>query len=162
VVTAESKDMRINVGARLRAERKSRSLSQADLERRSGLARCRISWLENGRAVPTIETLEKISDALEIPVYRLFYDGDESARAAKASGKVATDGNTRRSRKKAVRLLREVREQVSRMREDDRHLLLFIARKMAGRVPRGSGATAKAAGASLIGHMIAGRAGGNS
>jgi transcriptional regulator with XRE-family HTH domain len=126
--------MRINVGARLRAERKSRNLSQADLERRTGLARCRLSWLENGRAVPTIETLEKISDALEIPVYRLLYDGDESVQVANASRKVAPDGNRRRSRKNGVRLLRELRKQVSRMREDDQHLLLFIARKMAGRV----------------------------
>src|SRR6266446_4847649 len=69
--------MRTNVGARLRAERKARNLSQADLERRTGIPRCRISWLEHGRAVPTIETLEKISDALEIPVYRLLGGGDE-------------------------------------------------------------------------------------
>jgi len=69
--------VRINVGARLWAERKARNLSQADIERRTGFPRCRISWLENGRAIPTIERLEKISDALEIPVYRLLYDGDE-------------------------------------------------------------------------------------
>ena len=85
--------MRINVGARLRAERKSRNLSQADLERRTGLARCRLSWLENGRAVPTIETLEKISDALEIPLYRLLYDGNESVQVANASSKIAANGN---------------------------------------------------------------------
>ena len=59
--------MRVNVGKRICAERKAKKLSQADLERRCGLARCRISWLEHGRAVPTIETLERISDALEFP-----------------------------------------------------------------------------------------------
>jgi transcriptional regulator with XRE-family HTH domain len=143
--------MRINVGARLRAERKARNLSQADVERRTGLPRCRISWLENGRAVPTIETLEKISDALEIPVYRLLRDDDEPAQAAEGSSKIATNGSSRRSRKNEVRLLRELRVQVRRMREDDQHLLLFIARKMAGRVPRGSGARAKASGASRMG-----------
>jgi transcriptional regulator with XRE-family HTH domain len=153
--------VRINVGSRICAERKAKNLSQADLERRCGLARCRISWLEHGRAVPTIETLEKISDALEIPVYRLLYDGDESVQVANASSKIATNGKSRRSRKNEVRLLRELREQVSRIHEDDQRLLLFIARKMAGRVPRGSGAMAKASGARLIGKMIAGRAGGN-
>lgn len=131
--------MRINVGARLRAERRSRNLSQADLERRTGLARCRISWLENGRAVPTIETLEKISDALQIPVYRLLYDGDDAAQSARASGKLPTNGNRIPNRKNEVRLLRQLREQVSRMHEDDQHLLLFIARKMAGRVRRRAG-----------------------
>ena len=143
--------MRINIGNRIFAERKARGLSQADLERRCGLARCRISWLEHGRAVPTIETLEKISDALDIPVYRLLYDGDEPAEAPRASSKITTNGNARRSRKNAVRLLRELREQVNRMREDDQYLLLFIARKMAGRVPRAPWARAKASGASREG-----------
>lgn len=154
--------MRANVGKRICAERKAKNLSQADLERRSGLARCRISWLENGRAVPTIETLEKISDALEIPVYRLLYHGDEPAQAAKADSKIATNGNKRRSRKNAVRLLRELREQVSRMREDDQHLLLFIARKLAGRVQRRSGVGAQDIGHDLNGGMIGTREGGSS
>lgn len=154
--------MRINIGARISAVRKAKNLSQADLERRCGLARCRISWLEHGRAVPTIETLEKISDALEIPVYRLLYDGDDSVRLANASSKIATNGNRRRSPKNEVRLLRELREQVSRMREDDQHLLLFIARKMAGRVRKGLGVVGQESGREPNGRMIAGRAGGNS
>jgi transcriptional regulator with XRE-family HTH domain len=154
--------MRINVGARLRAERQARNLSQADVERRTGLARCRISWLENGRAVPTIETLEKIADALDIPVYRLLCDGEGPAQAVKASDKIAANGNRRRQRKDEVKLVRELREQVSRMREDDQHLLLFIARKMAGRVPRGSVNGGQCIRREQNGGMIAGRAGGNS
>ena len=66
--------MRINIGARIRAERKAKNLSQADLERQCGLPRCRISWLEHGKAVPTLETLEKIADGLGIPVYRLLME----------------------------------------------------------------------------------------
>src|SRR5580700_7801737 len=111
--------MRIRLGTRIRAERKAKALSQADLERRCGLARCRISWLEHGRAVPTLETLERIADALEIPAYRLLYDGGEAAPAEKALREIARNGNRRRSRKNEVRLLRELREQVNRMREDD-------------------------------------------
>jgi transcriptional regulator with XRE-family HTH domain len=143
--------VRINVGTRICAERKARKFSQADLERRCGLARCRISWLEHGRAVPTIQTLERIADALEIPAYRLLYDGNDPAQAVQSSGKAAANGDTRHTRKNRIRLLRELREQVSRMREDDQHLLLFIARKMAGRVPRGSRTRAKASGASRMG-----------
>ena len=59
------------------------------------------------------------------------------------------------------RLLRELREQVSRMREDDQHLLLFIARKMAGRVQRRSGAEGQDVGREPKGGLIAGMAGGN-
>jgi len=131
--------VRIKVGGRICAERKAQNLSQADLERRCGLARCRISWLEHGRAVPTLETLERIADALEIPVHQLLSNGDERTQGSKASGKIATSGSRRRSQKNGVRLLRELREQMTRMREDDQQLLLFIARKMArrGREPNG-------------------------
>jgi transcriptional regulator with XRE-family HTH domain len=154
--------VRINVGIRICAERKAKNFSQADLERRSGLARCRISWLEHGRAVPTIETLEKIAAALEIPVYRLLYEGDEPAQAAKVSSEIAMNGNARRSRKNVVRLLRDLREQVSRMREDDQHLLLFIARQMAGRIRRQSSEEAQHIGRDTGGRIVAGRVGGNS
>jgi transcriptional regulator with XRE-family HTH domain len=125
--------MRINIGNRICAERKAKNLSQADLERRSGLARCRISWLEHGRAVPTIETLERIADALEIPAYRLLYDSDDPAQSVKCSNDAAANGNRKRNPKNGARLIREFRKHISRMREDDRNLLLFIARQMAGR-----------------------------
>jgi transcriptional regulator with XRE-family HTH domain len=120
--------MRINIGARLRAERNARNLSQADMERRTGVPRCRISWLENGRAVPTIETLEKIADALEIPLCRLLSEGNEPAQAAKMPNGRA-NGSRRQGRKNDVRLLGELREHLGRMGEDDQNLLLFIARK---------------------------------
>jgi hypothetical protein len=106
--------------------------------------------------------LERIAEALEIPAYRLLYDGDDPALAAKLSSKIATNGSGRRTRKNEVRLLKELREQVTRMREDDQRLLLFIARKMAGRVPRGSVTGGQGVRRELNGGMIAGRAGGNS
>ena len=43
-------------------------MSQADIERRTGLLRCYISRIENGHTVPAIETLEKIARALEVPL----------------------------------------------------------------------------------------------
>jgi transcriptional regulator with XRE-family HTH domain len=33
--------------------------------------------VENGHTVPAIETLEKMAGALEVPLYQLFYDGEE-------------------------------------------------------------------------------------
>ncbi|MGH7744478.1 MAG: helix-turn-helix domain-containing protein [Candidatus Dormibacteria bacterium] len=44
------------------------------MEKRAGLLRCYISRVENGHTVPTVETLEKMARALEIPLYRPFYD----------------------------------------------------------------------------------------
>jgi transcriptional regulator with XRE-family HTH domain len=50
-------------------------LSQGDIEKRTGLVRPYISSIEHNHSVPTIETLEKMAQDLEIPMYQLFYDG---------------------------------------------------------------------------------------
>src|SRR5215510_11960499 len=65
------------IGDRLRALREEKKLSQGDIEKRTGLLRCYISRVENGHTVPAIETLEKLARALEVPLYQLFYDGEE-------------------------------------------------------------------------------------
>jgi transcriptional regulator with XRE-family HTH domain len=65
------------IGDRLRALREEKKLSQGDIEKKTGLLRCYISRVENGHTVPAIETLEKMARALEIPMYKLFYDGEE-------------------------------------------------------------------------------------
>jgi transcriptional regulator with XRE-family HTH domain len=127
--------MRIDVAARIKAERKARNLSQADLERRTGFPRCRISYLENGRAVPTIETLEKLSDALEIPLYQLLYDGSQPMQSFGAVGPDRLNGNGRHAFNGMAQVLGELRQQLSKMDEEDQKLLLFIARKIASRVP---------------------------
>jgi transcriptional regulator with XRE-family HTH domain len=62
------------ISDRLRALREEKQLSQGDIEKRTGLLRCYISRVENGHTVPAIETLEKMARALEVPMYRLFYD----------------------------------------------------------------------------------------
>src|SRR4029077_2296706 len=55
------------IGDRLQTLRKQKQLSQGDIEERTGLLRCYISRVENGHTVPTIETLEKMARALEVP-----------------------------------------------------------------------------------------------
>ncbi len=130
--------MRIDVAARIRAERKARNLSQADLERRTGFPRCRISYLENGRAVPTIETLEKLSDALEIPLHQLFRDGEQPAEGLTAAKRAAANRTRRRSRAGQARVLGEMRQLLERMCEDDQDLLLYMAKKLSNRGAGGS------------------------
>jgi transcriptional regulator with XRE-family HTH domain len=65
------------IGERLRALREEKKLSQGDVEHRTGLLRCYISRVENGHTIPAIETLETFARALEVPMYQLFYDGEE-------------------------------------------------------------------------------------
>src|SRR5437879_7020792 len=71
------------LGERLRTVREQKELSQGDIEKRSGLLRCYISRVENGHTVPAVETLEKMARALEVPMYRLFHDGEVPAGLSK-------------------------------------------------------------------------------
>lgn len=52
-------------------------LTQGDIEQRAGLLRCYTSRVENGHTVPSLETIEKIARALNIPLYQVFYDGEK-------------------------------------------------------------------------------------
>ena len=63
------------IGERLRTIRESKNMSQGDVETKTGLLRCYTSRVENGHTVPSIETLAKYAQALDIPLYQLFYDG---------------------------------------------------------------------------------------
>jgi transcriptional regulator with XRE-family HTH domain len=65
------------IGERLRALRERKQISQGDIEKRTGLLRCYISRVENGHTVPSIETIEKLARALEVPMYQIFYEGEE-------------------------------------------------------------------------------------
>jgi DNA-binding XRE family transcriptional regulator len=65
------------IGDRLRELREAKKLSQGDIEKRTGLLRCYVSRVENGHTVPAIETLEKMANAFEVPLYQLFYEGEE-------------------------------------------------------------------------------------
>ena len=66
------------IGERLRALRERAKLTQQDIEDRTGLKRCYLSRVENGSTVPSIHTLEKLASALNVPMYRLFHEGEGS------------------------------------------------------------------------------------
>lgn len=61
---------------RLRIIREAMHLSVEEVELRSGLARSYLCDVENGQIVPSVAVLEKIATALEVPLAKLFYDGD--------------------------------------------------------------------------------------
>ncbi len=65
----------MNVGPVIKSFRQKRGLSQGDLEKRTGLMRCYISRVENGHTVPSIETLSRIAQALEMQLIELLPDG---------------------------------------------------------------------------------------
>jgi transcriptional regulator with XRE-family HTH domain len=69
--------MPIWITSRLPTMREDKHFSQGDIEKKTGLLRCYSCRVEKGHTVPAIETLEKMARALEVPMYQLFYDGEE-------------------------------------------------------------------------------------
>jgi len=121
------------IGDRLRALREEKRLSQGDIEKRTGLLRCYISRVENGHTVPAIETLEKMARALEVPLYQLFYDGDEAPELPNLPKRRTAEEIAWGSTGKEARFLTMFRRLLGRIDEGDRRLLLYMAQKMANR-----------------------------
>ena len=121
------------IGDRLRALREDKKLSQGDIEKRTGLLRCYISRVENGHTVPAIETLEKMARALEVPIYQLFYDGEEPPQLPNLLKRKSLDDNAWGSAGKEGRYLSKLRRLLSKTEEGNRKLILYMAQKMANR-----------------------------
>jgi transcriptional regulator with XRE-family HTH domain len=113
--------------------RETKNLSQGDIEKRTGLLRCYISRVENGHTVPSIETLEKLGRAMEVPLYQLFYDGDEAPELPNLPKRKTADEIAWGATGKEARFLGNLRRTLGQMDDEDRRLLLFMAQKMASR-----------------------------
>ena len=118
------------ISNRLRELREQKNFSQGDIEKRTGLLRCYISRVENGHTVPAVETLEKFARALEVPVYQLFYDGDQPAKAPKVFEPKSEDELWGGSGKDA-KYLNQLRRLMGKAKEEDRKLILYTLQKMA-------------------------------
>jgi transcriptional regulator with XRE-family HTH domain len=121
------------IGERIRLLREIKKLSQGDIEKRTGLLRCYISRVENGHTVPAIETLEKLARAMEVPLYQLFYDGEEPPELPNLPKRTSADDIAWGSTGKEARYLGRFRRLLGRLEEEDRRLLLFMAQKMVNR-----------------------------
>jgi transcriptional regulator with XRE-family HTH domain len=121
------------IGDRLRALREEKKLSQGDIEKRTGLLRCYVSRVENGHTVPAVETIEKFARALEVPIYQLFYDGDEPPVLPNLLKRKSSDGIAWGSAGKDARFLSKLRRVLGKANEADRKIILLMAQKMARR-----------------------------
>ena len=117
------------IGERLRELREAKHLSQGDIEKRTGLLRCYVSRVENGHTIPSIETLEKWARALEVPLYRIFYAGEDPPSTPQPA--ITRDSRLWGSNGREARLLTQLRRTLSKTQESDRQLLLHMARKLA-------------------------------
>src|SRR5213079_2086602 len=108
-------------------------LSQGDIERRTGLLRCYLSREENGHTVPSLETLAKIAEAMDISLAD-FFPGTETPRdreTQKALGELSQD---------EIRFLAEIKKYTNTLSEGDKRLVLAMIRKMATLIPAAAAA----------------------
>ena len=74
-----AQDAGLRVAAQVKEIRKARHLSQRQLASRMQVPRTYISKIENGKAIPTLGSLERLAAALEVDMSQLVRDG-RSAR----------------------------------------------------------------------------------
>jgi len=125
----------MSIGTRIRQLREQKGLSQGDIEKSMGLLRCYISRVENGHTVPSLETLERFAAALDIPLYRLFYTGEDPPSTPHLTPRKSLEelaeeeGNAGGD----ARFLLKIKKLLDGMVESDREVLLTLARKLATR-----------------------------
>ena len=118
----------LNIGQVIRSYRGDRGLSQGDIERRTGLLRCYLSRVENGHTVPSLETLSKIAEAMEINLGD-FFPGTDSAQdrqMRKVLGELSAE---------EILFLTEIKKCSTKLSDEDKKLVLGMIRKMATVVP---------------------------
>jgi len=116
------------IGDRLRVLREQKNFSQGEIEKRTGLLRCYISRVENGHTVPSLETLAKIAEAMDISLAD-FFPGTETPRdreTQKALGELSQD---------EIRFLAEIKKYSTTLSDGDKRLVLAMIRKMATLIP---------------------------
>ena len=121
------------IGQRIRQLREQKGFSQGDIEKASGLLRCYISRVEHGHTVPSLETLERFAAALDVPLYRLFYTGEDAPATPhliplRSFEELADEAGPQGTE---ARFLLKLKGLVGKMVESDRAFLLDFARKLA-------------------------------
>jgi transcriptional regulator with XRE-family HTH domain len=119
---------KVNIGEVIRSYRSDRGLSQGDIERRTGLLRCYLSRVENGHTVPSLETLAKIAEAMEISLADFFPGSDtpQDRETRKMLGELSEE---------EIRFLADIKKYSTTLSEDDKKLVLAMIRKMATIIP---------------------------
>jgi len=110
----------MKIGTTIRGYRLQKGLSQGDVEKRTGLLRCYLSRVENGHTVPSLDTLAKIAQALELPLAQFF-----------AEDTLGHEINTQKLTDEELRFLTQIRRYSTNLNDSDRKLLLAMVKKFA-------------------------------
>jgi len=115
----------MKIGTTIRAHRLQKGLSQGDIEKKTGLLRCYLSRVENGHTVPSLDTLAKIAQALDLPISQFF-----------AEDSLNRDLHTQKLSDDELRFLTQIRRYSTNLNESDRKLLLAMVKKFAATAVR--------------------------
>jgi transcriptional regulator with XRE-family HTH domain len=115
----------MKIGTTIRAYRLQKGLSQGDIEKKTGLLRCYLSRVENGHTVPSLDTLSKIAQALDLPIAQFFADDS-----------LGRQFNTQKLSDEELKFLTQIRRYSSNLNESDRKLLLAMVKKFAATATR--------------------------
>ena len=83
--------------------------------------------------MPSIETLEKLARALEVPMYQLLYGGEEPPALPNLPKRKSAADIVWGSTGKDARMLAKFCRLFGKMEEGDLRLVLFMAQRMARR-----------------------------
>ena len=83
-------------GKLIQLARKARGLTQLMLAQRTGMAPVQLCKIEKGRSSPTLETIHRLAEALEISLSELFSDSEFSEAKSKVIAGTVSDGGISR------------------------------------------------------------------
>ncbi len=112
---------------RLRSIREQKNMTQGDIENRTGLKRSYVSRLEHGRTIPSLATLEKFAQALEVPLYQFFYDGEEPPQVASLPQAVHVGSDHWGLNGDSARYVHRLGNLLRRISGNDRKMLVHFA-----------------------------------
>src|ERR1700674_368580 len=115
------------IADKLKELREHKNMSQGDMEVRTGLLRCYISRVENGHTVPSIETLEKMARALEVPMYQLFYDREAPPELQALPKGVTGDQKEWGNSGESAIFFQRLRQLLGRISAADRKLIMHMS-----------------------------------
>jgi transcriptional regulator with XRE-family HTH domain len=115
----------MKIGTVIRAHRLQKGLSQGDIEKKTGLLRCYLSRVENGHTVPSLDTLSKIAQALDMPIAQFF-----------AEDSLSNQLNPQKLSDEELRFLTQIRRYSLNLNDSDRKLLLAMVKKFTATATR--------------------------
>jgi transcriptional regulator with XRE-family HTH domain len=87
--------------------------------------------VENGHTVPSIETLEKVARALEVPLYQLFYDGDLPPKLPSLPKGISDESGEWGNSGEPREFFQSLRELLSRISPKNRKLIMLMTSQLA-------------------------------